>query len=273
MIKKVSIIIPVYNEQNTIAELLERVFRQELPNGLQKEMVLVESNSKDKSRELCQAFVKSRANSSVEIKLILQDCPNGKGSAAREGIEVCTGEIILIQDADLEYDTADYPTVLEPILQGHADFVLGSRHLSAGNWKIRKFEQNRLKAYIMNLGGTFFHGFFNWVYHCRLTDPTTMYKVFKSSCIERVEFESNGFNFDWELVAKLIRLGFAPLEVPISYKSRGFDEGKKVNFWIDPFKYIVAILKFRFKPIRRTPVSLAREHKAQVLRRQWLFNS
>lgn len=270
VIQKVSIIIPVFNEAKTVGQLLEKVFQQPLPQNLKKEMIIVESNSRDGSREIVQKFLESHSHDSLnEVHLILQENPRGKGNAAREGIQAATGDIILIQDADLEYEMSDYPTVLAPILEGHADFVLGSRHLSAGHWKIRKFEQNPVRAYVMNMGGSFFHWFFNKVYHCKLTDPTTMFKVFKTSCIERVEFESNGFNFDFELVAKLIRLGFTPMEVPVSYQSRSFEEGKKVSFWIDPFKYAAAIVKFRLKPIKRIPVNQMKEIRSHILTRKW----
>ncbi len=256
MIKTVSIIIPVFNEGATITELLDAVLNQPLPSGLKKELVLVESNSTDGSRAKVETFYRrllTDAPSDASVQIILQEAPRGKGFAVRAGLERATGQIILIQDADLEYDVSDYPALLQPILDGHADFVLGSRHLSAGHWKIRKFEKNPLTAAIMNFGGGFFHWLFNVVYRTRLTDPTTMYKVFLSECIRGVNFESNRFDFDWELVAKLVRLGYTPLEVPVSYRSRSFDEGKKINFYRDPFTYINAIFKFRLKRITRTP--------------------
>lgn len=251
MIKSVSIVIPIFNEAATVIPLLNAVMKQPLPSGLEKELVLVESRSTDGTREKVEWFASQNEGGATRVQLILQDIPRGKGFAVREGLKRATGDVILIQDADLEYDVADYPALLEPILEGHADFVLGSRHLSAGNWKIRKFAKSPLRAFIMNFGGSFFHTLFNWVYGVKLTDPTTMYKVFLSSCVRGVNFESNRFDFDWELVAKLLRLGYTPLEVPVSYRSRGFEEGKKINFFRDPFTYIRAILKFRFQRIQR----------------------
>jgi len=257
---KLSIIVPVYNEVNTIAILLNQVCCQELPSGLFKEVIIVESNSTDGSREQVLNFVKkfklekvaaSNAGTGIELKLILQNRPLGKGFAVREGLLQSSGDIIMIQDADLEYQVSDYPMVIEPIIAGHADFVLGSRHLSAGTWKIRKFEESTFKSVIMNLGGIFFHTFFNLTYGVKLTDPTTMYKVFRAECIRGVQFESNRFEFDYELTAKLIRLGYIPLEVPITYTSRGFVDGKKINMLRDPFLWIYAIIKFRLKKIRR----------------------
>ena len=253
MIKRVSIVVPIFNEAATVVTLLNQVLKQPLPGALEKELVLVESNSTDGSRDKVKWFAEQNAGGPVQIQLILQDKPQGKGFAVREGLKRATGDILMIQDADLEYDVGDYPALLQPILDGHADFVLGSRHLSAGNWKIRKFEQNPIKAMIMNFGGSFFHTMFNWVYGVRLTDPTTMYKVFLADCIRGVNFESNRFDFDWELVAKLIRLGYAPLEIPISYRSRGFEEGKKIQFFRDPITYVNAIFKFRVQRIQRTP--------------------
>lgn len=269
MIKKVSIIIPVYNEARTVTELLETVHNQPLPGNLEKEIIIVESNSKDDSRRLCEQFVQDKKRKNAEVYLIKQTSAKGKGFATREGILAASGDIIMIQDADLEYDVTDYPQLIQPILDGHADFVLGSRHLSAGSWKIRKFEKSPLKAAIMNFGGSLFHFFFNQVYQVKLTDPTTMYKVFRADCIRGVEFESNRFDFDFELVAKLVRLGFAPLEVPITYRSRGFEEGKKVSIWRDPFTYVYAILKFRIKRIKRLPRHQWNETQKKALSRAW----
>ncbi len=258
LIETVSIIIPIYNEEPTIVDLLSRVLNQALPSNLKKELIIVESNSTDGTREKVQGFLKSLNESGnklpqTQIRLILQEQARGKGHATREALSLATGEVILIQDGDLEYDTADYPQLIQPLLDGHADFVLGSRHLSAGSWKIRKFAESPLTAFYMNLGGSIFHFGFNKLYHVNLTDPTTMYKVFLRSCVEGVVFESNRFDFDFELVAKLIRLGFTPLEVPVSYRSRGFDKGKKVNILRDPFMWVWSIIKFRFKRIKRIP--------------------
>lgn len=261
MIKKVSIITPVFNEAESIVELLTSVLGQPLPGGLEKEMIIIESNSSDGTRELVQKFVQENSsNPSVKISLILEEQAKGKGHAARQGIQNATGDIILIQDGDLEYSVGDYPLLLQPLIDGHVDFVLGSRHLSAGGWKIRKFEESEMTSFYMNLGGKFFHTLFNFVYRVNLTDPTTMYKVFLKKCIDGVAFESNRFDFDFELVAKLIRLGYIPLEVPISYKSRGFAKGKKVQVFRDPFMFLWVIFKFRFKRIQRLP----RNSKAYV---------
>ncbi len=248
--QKVSIVIPVFNEAKTVRQLLESVFQQVLPYNLKKEIVIVESNSKDDSQSICQNFLKQFQNRGVDLQLILQTQALGKGSAVREGLKSATGDIILIQDADLEYDIGDYPSVIEPICEGHANFVLGSRHLSAGSWKIRSFKESRMKALIMNFGGWLFHTGFNILYGVKLTDPTTMFKVFRKSCIDQVHFESNRFDFDFELVAKLIRLGNIPLEVPISYKSRGFAEGKKVRMIRDPLTWVRAIIKYRFAALK-----------------------
>jgi glycosyltransferase involved in cell wall biosynthesis len=244
---KVSIIIPVFNEVSTVLELLARV--EMAPVGaLEKEIVIVESNSTDGTKEKVNQFVQN-APLDLQVKVIFQDRARGKGHAVREGLQEATGDIIMIQDGDLEYDVNDYPSVLEPIVQGRADFVLGSRHLSAGTWKIRRFEKRPLKSFVLNLGGVFFHGIFNLLYGQSLTDPTTMYKVFRRRCVEKLHFEAERFDFDFELVAKLIRAGFIPFEVPVSYNSRGFEEGKKIRVFRDPFTWLRAIIKFRFSPL------------------------
>ena len=243
---KVSIIIAVYNEAGTVATLLDRVWAQPLPNAT-KEIIIVESNSTDGSREIIAEFIAGHAaEPSPRIQVIHQPRPMGKGHAIRQGIAAATGEILLIQDADLEYDVADYPDLLTPIIEGRAAFVLGSRHMGPHGWKIRRFTQSGLKAAFMNCGGILFHAFFNAVFSTRLTDPTSMYKVFRSDCLNGLNFTCDRFDFDFELLGKLIRAGFRPLEVPVSYKSRGFDEGKKIRIFRDPPSWIIAILKSRF---------------------------
>jgi len=248
MPSKVSIVIPVFNEVETIEELLRRVLEQPIP-GLEKEVVIVESRSTDGTREKIQKFLMDYSHSGVKVKLILQESPCGKGHAVREGLQSVTGDIILIQDGDLEYDVRDYPTLLDPILQGKAELVLGSRHLGVGHWKIRRFEENQVKSALLNLGGVFFHSFFNLLYQQRLTDPTTMYKVFRTDCLEGIVLQANRFDFDYELLGKLLRKGYQPYEVPVSYVSRSFKEGKKIRVFRDPWTWLIAIVRYRLSPI------------------------
>jgi glycosyltransferase involved in cell wall biosynthesis len=243
---KVSIIIAVYNEAPTVAALLDRVWMQPLP-GATKEIIVVESNSTDGSREIVEQFLaRHEAQSSPRIEVIYQDGPRGKGNAIRQGISAASGDILLIQDADLEYEVSDYPELLAPIIAGRAAFVLGSRHLGAGRWKIRRFAHHSLKAAFMNFGGMLFHGLFNLLFSTRLTDPTSMYKVFRADCLEGLQFSCDRFDFDFELLGKLIRSGFIPLEIPVSYTSRGFEQGKKIRIFRDPWTWVAAILKCRF---------------------------
>jgi glycosyltransferase involved in cell wall biosynthesis len=247
---KVSIVIPVYNEATTVVPLLNLVWAQPLP-GLDKEMVIVESNSTDGSRQLVQRWVADKAKEAPGVvSLILQPKPGGKGNAMKEGLAAATGDIVIIQDADLEYETQDYLVVLEPILSGHADFVLGSRHMAAGSWKIRRFDRTPVRAWVYNFAGIFFHGFFNVLYDQELTDPTTMFKVFKRSCLKDFTLESDYFDFDLELCGKLIRAGYLPVEVPVSYNSRGIKEGKKIRFFRDGAKGMWAMAKYRYTPLR-----------------------
>ena len=157
--KTVSIVVPVFNESATVAELLKRVIAAPLPQGIDKEIVIVESNSTDGTRGLVQSFVSKTPNTAdLKIKLVLQEKPSGKGNAVRAGFDNATGDIIIIQDGDLEYDVNDYPILVQPILEGRTHVVVGSRHLSAGSWKIRKFDQTPIRAAIYNFAGIFFHG-------------------------------------------------------------------------------------------------------------------
>ena len=243
---KVSIVIAAYNEADTVATLLQRVWAQPLP-GAEKEIVVVESNSTDGTHEIVAEFVARHTNKGpARIRAIYQERPQGKGHALRQGFAAATGDILLIQDADLEYDVADYPDLLQPIIEGRTAFVLGSRHMGPAGWKIRQFARNGVLAVVMNAGGVLFHALFNTLFGVRLTDPTSMYKVFRADCVRGLNFSCNGFDFDFELLGKLIRAGFIPLEVPVSYHSRGFEQGKKIRIFRDPLTWVAAILKCRF---------------------------
>jgi glycosyltransferase involved in cell wall biosynthesis len=233
-----SVIIPVFNEAETVVTALEAVLGIELP-GVQLQVIVVESNSSDGTRELIFPF-----EADARVELLLQNEALGKGSAVREALGRARGDVILIQDADLEYSVDDYPHLLAPILAGECDFVLGCRHVPGQ--PIRVMDGARRTSVILDLAHWVFTGLFDVVYGVKLRDPFTMYKVFRHECVVGVRFTSNRFDFDWELVGKLVRLGYRPIEVPVSYKARSFGGGKKIRFFRDPPTWIAACFRFRF---------------------------
>jgi 2-polyprenyl-3-methyl-5-hydroxy-6-metoxy-1,4-benzoquinol methylase len=249
---RLSIIVPAYNEAQTFAASFERVLAKDL-SQVETEYVVIESNSTDGTRDIVKSF-SARPN----VKLIFQDRPQGKGNAVREGLKAATGDFILIQDADLEYDLDDYESLLEPLLTQKTAFVLGARH-GGSAWKMRQFTGQPLTSMFLNFGHWFFTALLNLFFLVRLKDPFTMYKVFRRDCIHDLPLECNRFDFDWELVIKLIRRGYIPVEVPVNYRSRSFREGKKVSVIRDPLTWIVALVKFRLQstrslePRRHTP--------------------
>lgn len=234
---KCSIIIAAFNESQTFPVLMEALLRKEIP-GADREIIVVESNSTDGTRELAQRY-----QAHPDIKLVLQERPRGKGYAIREGLRQATGDVVLIQDADLEYDLDDYDAVLAPILFHRALFVLGTRH--GGARKMRRFAQQKGLAAVLNFGHAFFATLINVLYGQNMTDPFTMFKVFRRDCLFGLEFHCNRFDFDHELVIKLVRKGYKPLEVPVNYSSRSFREGKKVRLFRDPFTWLWVDLKLR----------------------------
>lgn len=242
--KKLSVIMPVYNEATTFTRTLDAVLQQDL-GDIAKEIIIVESNSQDGTREQVLRY-----RDLPEVKIILEDQPSGKGHAVRAGLLEATGNYILIQDADDEYDVGDYPKLLAPLIAGTHKLVLGSRHSrERRSWKIRQFKGHAFSRWLLNLGHIFFTQLFNLTYGQRLKDPFTMYKVFRRECLNGLEFESNRFDFDWELLGKLCRKGYRPIEIPISYTSRSFDDGKKVSIFRDPITWIIACFKFKFCPL------------------------
>ncbi len=238
-LKKLSVVLPVYNERQTFPELVNQLLEKSLPD-MEMELIVVESNSTDGTREEVL-----KLNHEGNVKIVLQDSPKGKGNAVREGLRHASGDIILIQDGDLEYDVWDYDALIRPIRQLRCSFTLGVRH-KGNSWKMRRFLYKPALAWVMNLGHKLLTALFNTLYRQKLEDPFTMYKVFRRDCIRGVEFSCDRFDFDIELVIKLIKQGFVPLEIPVNYVSRSFAEGKKVSFSQDPFLIVKAMLKSRF---------------------------
>ena len=242
-IPRLSIVLPVYNEGTTFPVLMEQLLGLKL-NNIQKEIIIVESNSQDNSRESVLNY-----RDHPDVKIILQERPRGKGNAVREGMDHATGDILLIQDADLEYDLNDYIALLEPIIAYKRPFILGARH--GGKWKMRHFSDDAQLSAYFNFGHVVFTTLLNVLYGQHMKDPFTMFKVFRRDCLYNLKFECNRFDFDFELVIKLLRRGYVPVEIPVNYYSRSYKEGKKVNMFRDPLTWIKALVKYRFVKITR----------------------
>lgn len=239
-----SVVMPVYNERATAKKAIELVLSKEI-GGVEIELVVVESNSTDGTREDVTELA-----GHPRVRLVLEDRPQGKGHAVRAALAAASGDFVLIQDADLEYDVDDYEALIEPLRRGEAGFVLGYRRRTDGaRFGVRHFERQALVSQAMNVGNVVFLSLFNLVYRSRLRDPFTMYKVFRRDCLYGMRLECDRFDFDWELCAKLLRAGYHPVEVPVAYRSRSFSEGKKVSVLGDPLSWVVACFKYRFAPI------------------------
>lgn len=238
-----SIIMPALNENATIRQTLNDVLAHEVP-GVDKEVIIVESNSSDGTREAVLEY-----SGREGVTIVLEEKALGKGHAVRAGLARARGDFILIQDADREYDVSDYDALLAPLLRGETAFVLGSRH--SETTKIRHFADQAFLAAFMNFGHRFFQTLLNVLYGQHLNDPFTMYKVFRRDCLDGLTLERNRFDFDIELVVKLIRKGYRPIEVPVSYSSRMFSEGKKIRVLRDPWTWLGALLQYRFSRLER----------------------
>jgi glycosyltransferase involved in cell wall biosynthesis len=231
MTQKLSIVVPVYNERATVRELLERVASAPLPEGVEPEIVVVDDGSTDGTRELLRELA---AGGALAFRFFEQPRNRGKGAAFRRGFAEATGDLVLIQDADLEYDPADYPALLAPILAGQADAVFGSRFLGG---------PHRVLLYWHYLGNRLLTTLSNMMCNLNLTDMETCYKVFRRSLLDGMPLRSNRFGIEPELTAKLARRGARIYEVPISYHGRTYDQGKKIG-WKDGFAALWAIVRF-----------------------------
>jgi glycosyltransferase involved in cell wall biosynthesis len=225
---KISVVIPVYNEVQTIKEVVTRVQEVEL----EKEIIIVDDYSTDGTRERLREINHAYEN----VKVLYHDHNQGKGASLRTGFQAITGDIVIIQDADLEYDPRDYPLLLGPIVDGRADVVYGSRFLGG---------PHRVLFFWHYLGNKFVTLLSNMLTNLNLTDMETCYKVFKSEVLAEIKLKSNRFGFEPEFTAKIAKKGFRIYETPISYSGRTYAEGKKIG-WKDGIKAIFAILWFRF---------------------------
>jgi glycosyltransferase involved in cell wall biosynthesis len=249
-----SVIVPAYNEAATFGTLLERLLRKSVP-GLDIEVLVVESNSSDGTREIAENY-----KDHPRVKLIFENRPQGKGHAVRTGLKAASGDYLLIQDGDLEYDLEDYDALLEPLIAGRTAFVLGSRHGGRNVLKMRQFAGEHGLSIFFNFGHWFFTTLLNVMYLQRLRDPFTMFKVFRRDCLFGLEFECDGFDFDFELLIKLILKGYQPIELPVNYRSRSFKEGKKVRMFRDPLTWLKALTRLRFAKIN--PLEVVEQARA-----------
>lgn len=225
---KLSVIIPAYNEKTTIEEIIRRVSEVDIS----KEIIAVDDGSTDGTTELLQKIEKSDSN---HIKVVFLPDNRGKGAAVQAGLEHISGDIVIIQDADLELDPEEYPKLVEPILEGKAEVVYGSRFLKpVDGISFLSYAGNKVVTWATNL-----------LYHTKLTDQATGYKVFNSDVIKNIWLESVRFEFCSEITAKVKRLGYDIIEIPVSYLPRSKKSGKKVRFR-DGFKAIWTLLKYRF---------------------------
>ncbi|MFA7658295.1 MAG: glycosyltransferase family 2 protein [Candidatus Gastranaerophilaceae bacterium] len=226
---KITILIPIFNEVNTLRIILQKVEEASFC-GLEKEIILIDDFSTDGTREI----LKELEN---KYKVFYHDKNQGKGAALRTGFEHVTGDIVIIQDADLEYEPADYEPLIKLILDDKADVAYGSR-LSGG-------KPSRSFMFTHLLGNKLLTLMTNILYNTTLTDMETCYKAFKTEFIKGIEIKSNRFDFEPEITAKVLKRGARLYELPISYYGREYEEGKKIT-WKDGFHAILALIKFRF---------------------------
>lgn len=229
--KKLSVIVPVYNEASTINEILGKVRKASLPNGVGKEIIVVDDGSTDGTREIIDKLALK------DITVVLMEKNMGKGGAVREGVARASGDIIIIQDADLEYDPDDYKTVITPIVSGQADAVMGVR--------LKKRDTTSKLNPLYELGNWLITTVSNALYSYYAEEYTGGYKAFVTNIIKSIKVRSNGFDYEHELICKVLKRGHRLVTVPIRYYPRNYGAGKKIK-WLDGFKILWVVIKYRF---------------------------
>jgi len=228
---KLSIIIPVYNEERTIRTIIDQVTKVDLGN-VSKEIIIVDDGSTDHTSQILKKL------EGKENQTILYHSSNqGKGSAVRTALSRISGDLVIIQDADLEYDPQEYPKLMKPILEGKAEVVFGTRFLG---------EPHRVLLFWHYMGNLFLNLLANFLYNVNLTDFEVGFKIFKSEIIKSLDLKARGFELEVELMAKVLRRGYRLWEVPISYSGRSYDEGKKIT-WQDGMIALFSLFKYRFR--------------------------